>query len=89
MVVPNPNGDPDIHLTVQQGVSATSVATVATSLTVFTLIYGVLAVAWFVLIKRHAETGPSATTSPTSSDEPGMHDDAADDEPAEHLSFAY
>ncbi|MEH3154447.1 MAG: cytochrome ubiquinol oxidase subunit I [Gordonia paraffinivorans] len=89
MVVPNPNGDPNIHLTVQQGVSATSVATVATSLTVFTLIYGVLAVVWFVLIKRHAETGPSATTSPTSSDEPGMHDDAADDEPAEQLSFAY
>ncbi|MGJ0120404.1 cytochrome ubiquinol oxidase subunit I [Williamsia sp. MIQD14] len=91
VVVPNPTGDPGIHLTVAQGVSANSVGAVLTSLITFTVIYGVLAVVWFGLIRRYVIEGPldhDAHPPGTGGDTP---DDAdpADHAASERLSFAY
>ncbi|MGW6728097.1 cytochrome ubiquinol oxidase subunit I [Nocardia sp. NPDC055029] len=92
-VVPNPTGDPNIRMTVQQAVSDHAPATVVFSLVVFTLLYGVLAVVWFYLIRRYTVAGPDEPTPPT----PGEGPDGPDtgrhhkpEEPAvEQLSFAY
>ncbi|MBV8345987.1 MAG: cytochrome ubiquinol oxidase subunit I, partial [Mycolicibacterium sp.] len=58
IVAPNPTGDPMVRFTVQQGVSANSVGMVILSLTVFTVIYAVLAVIWFWLMYRDVREGP-------------------------------
>ena len=58
IVAPNPTGDPQVHLTVQQGVSDHSAAVVVISLVTFTAIYAVLAVIWFYLLKRYIVEGP-------------------------------
>lgn len=83
VVVPNPTGDQLVRLTVQQGVSAHSAGTVMVSLTVFALLYGMLAIIWFWLIRRYVIEGPqehdSEPVPPKSRDE----DDVAP------LSFAY
>ncbi|WP_181698700.1 cytochrome ubiquinol oxidase subunit I [Nocardia sp. GTS18] len=76
-VVPNPTGDPNIRMTVQQAVSEHAPMTVLFSLIVFTLLYGVLAAVWFYLIRRYTIAGP---------DEPVHHDGPPADE---QLSFAY
>ncbi|QGU05459.1 Cytochrome bd ubiquinol oxidase subunit 1 [Corynebacterium comes] len=53
-----PNMEDEIHMIVDFGVSHHSTATVWTSLITFTLLYGVLAVAWFWLMRRHVIAGP-------------------------------
>ncbi|MEU6561268.1 cytochrome ubiquinol oxidase subunit I [Nocardia nova] len=77
VVVPNPTGNPDIRMTVQQAVSGHTAGTVLTSLIVFTLLYGVLAVVWFFLMRRYVIAGPEQPPSESES--------AAVDK----LSFAY
>ncbi|MGS2808402.1 cytochrome ubiquinol oxidase subunit I [Nocardia sp. MW-W600-9] len=92
-VVPNPTGDPNIRMTVQQAVSDHATATVVFSLIVFTLLYGVLAVVWFYLIRRYTIAGPDEPTRPTPGDGPNGPDTGRHhkpEEPAvEQLSFAY
>ncbi|WP_084078564.1 cytochrome ubiquinol oxidase subunit I [Demequina sp. NBRC 110057] len=79
VVAPNPDGVDEIMLMTMFGVSeATSVAEVAISLTVFTLLYAVLGVFWFLLMKRYASEGaPSPEPEEVSSD------------PDRPMSFAY
>ncbi|WP_067861912.1 cytochrome ubiquinol oxidase subunit I [Nocardia shimofusensis] len=96
VVVPNPTGDPLLRMTVQQGVSDHATSTVVISLVVFTLLYGLLAVAWFYLMRRYVIEGPDPASRP----EPHGPEDYTggaggdrgekDREPAvEQLSFAY
>lgn len=91
VVVPNPTGDPNLSMTVQQGVSDHAPGTVITSLVVFTLLYGLLAVVWFYLMRRYVIAGPEpAAPAKTGAgpDDTGPDRDA--EEPAvEQLSFAY
>lgn len=82
VVAPNPTGDPDIRMTVQQGVSANAPGTVLFSLIVFTLLYGVLAVVWFYLMRRYVVTGPEEPAAAAPAAPSGA-------EPVEKLSFAY
>jgi cytochrome d ubiquinol oxidase subunit I len=58
IVAPNPTGDANIRMTVDKAVSPiVTTATVLTSLVVFTLLYGLLAVVWFGLMKRYTVEG--------------------------------
>jgi cytochrome bd ubiquinol oxidase subunit I len=83
IVVPNPAGDQQVRLTVSQGVSDHAPGIVVTSLVTFTLVYAVLAVIWFWLLKRYIVEGPQEhDAEPTPPPAPG------DDEVAP-LSFAY
>jgi cytochrome bd ubiquinol oxidase subunit I len=83
VVVPNPTGDQLVRMTVAQGVSDHAAGTVLFSLGVFTLLYGVLAVIWFWLMRRYIVEGPQEHDSePIPPKEP----DEADVAP---LSFAY
>jgi cytochrome d ubiquinol oxidase subunit I len=50
VVAPNPTGDQQVRLTVAEGVSSHAPGMVVTSLVMFTLVYGVLAVIWFWLL---------------------------------------
>lgn len=82
VVAPNPTGDQMIRMTVQQGVSGVSAGTILTSLIVFTVLYGALAVAWFYLMRRYVVAGP----------EPAQDDSATPrmtGESVDKLSFAY
>ena len=83
VVVPNPTGDQMLRLTVDQGVSGHRPAMVLTSLIMFTLVYAVLAVIWFWLIRRYVVEGPLEHDS-----EPAPPTPPGDDELAP-LSFAY
>ena len=83
VVVPNPTGDQLVRLTVQEGVSDHAAGMVVVSLTVFTLLYGVLAVVWFYLMRRYVVEGPLEHDS-----EPAPPSPPAEDELAP-LSFAY
>lgn len=83
VVAPNPTGDPDIHLTVAQGVSNHSAAMVWVSLVTFTAIYAVLAVFWFYLLRRYIVTGPQEHDCEPAPPTPPADDDVAP------LSFAY
>lgn len=92
VVAPNPTGDQSLRLMVQQGVSDHVSGTVITSLVVFTLLYGALAVVWFYLMRRYTIAGPEAPAAirsddggPDDTQEGGRHR-AAD---VEQLSFAY
>lgn len=83
VVVPNLDGDESIRLTVADGVSGHAVGMVVTSLVTLTLVYGVLAVVWFWLLRRYVAEGPQDhDCEPTPPAPPG------DDEVAP-LSFAY
>ncbi|GAB4582894.1 cytochrome ubiquinol oxidase subunit I [Nocardia sp. IFM 10818] len=82
VVAPNPTGDQSIRMTVQQGVSGVSAGTILTSLIVFTLLYGLLAIGWFYLMRRYVVAGPEPAA--TESDTPKMTGDSV-----EKLSFAY
>ncbi|MGN2641838.1 cytochrome ubiquinol oxidase subunit I [Nocardia takedensis] len=94
VVVPNPTGDQNLRLAVQDGVSDHATGTVITSLVVFTLLYAALAVVWFYLMRRYVIHGPDdpPRTPPSG---PDISDDTPDrhrgsEEPAvEQLSFAY
>jgi cytochrome bd ubiquinol oxidase subunit I len=83
IVVPNPTGDQQIRLTVAQGVSDHVPAMVVTSLVTFTVVYAVLAVVWFWLLKRYIVEGPQEHDA-----EPAAPPAPGDDEVAP-LSFAY
>ena len=83
-VHPNPDGDPLIRLTVGQGVSAHGPALVWVSLVSFTLVYAVLAVIWFYLVRRYVTAGPHEhDAEPTAS---GPREATTSRAP---LSFAY
>ena len=56
--------------------------TIITSLTVFTLLYGALAVVWYVLMKRYTKQGPLESDTQVAD----VGADADDDAP---MSFAY
>lgn len=56
VVHPNPD-DPTVRLMTLQGVSSHPAGWVVASLIAFTLVYGVLAVVWFLLIRRTALQG--------------------------------
>jgi cytochrome d ubiquinol oxidase subunit I len=83
VVVPNPTGDQMVRLTVQQGVSDHSAGMVWFSLIVFTLLYGVLAVIWFYLMRRYVVEGPQEHDSEPAPPAPPQSGDVAP------LSFAY
>jgi cytochrome d ubiquinol oxidase subunit I len=83
IVVPNPTGDQQVRLTVSQGVSDHAAGMVVTSLVTFTLVYAVLAVIWFWLLKRYVAEGPQEHDA-----EPAPPPSPGDDEVAP-LSFAY
>ena len=83
IVVPNPTGDQQVRLTVSQGVSDHAAGIVVTSLVTFTLVYAVLAVIWFWLLKRYVAEGPQEHDA-----EPAPPPSPGDDEVAP-LSFAY
>jgi cytochrome d ubiquinol oxidase subunit I len=83
VVAPNPTGDQDVRLTVAQGVSGNATGTVVTSLVMFTLVYAVLAVGWFYLLKRYIAEGPlEHDAEPAPPSPPGEQEVAP-------LSFAY
>jgi cytochrome bd ubiquinol oxidase subunit I len=83
VVAPNPTGDQAVRLTVQAGVSDHAVSTVVLSLVVFTLLYGVLAVFWFWLMRRYVVAGPQEhDAEPAPPAPPGEQETAP-------LSFAY
>ncbi|MCX0269776.1 cytochrome ubiquinol oxidase subunit I [Nocardia zapadnayensis] len=82
VVVPNPTGDQDLRLMVQQGVSDHAAATVWVSLITFTVVYGLLAVVWFYLMRRYVLEGPERPPG-----EPAA--ESAEKPVAEQLSFAY
>ena len=83
VVVPNPTGDPRVHLTVQEGVSGHGTGMVVLSLVTFMLVYAVLAVIWFWLMKRYAAEGPQEHDSEPAPPAPSGEQDLAP------LSFAY
>ncbi|WP_433665138.1 cytochrome ubiquinol oxidase subunit I [Nocardia sp. CA-128927] len=91
VVVPNPTGDPNLRLMVQQGVSNHSAGVVLFSLIVFTLLYGALAVVWFYLMRRYVIHGPDpapvVAEGPDDTDGSGGH--RAEEPAVEQLSFAY
>ncbi|MFI9406209.1 cytochrome ubiquinol oxidase subunit I [Nocardia sp. NPDC052316] len=93
VVVPNPTGDPNLRLMVQQGVSNHSAGVVLFSLIVFTLLYGALAAVWFYLMRRYVVHGPDPAPVVTGDDKPddtGGPGRPGTEEPAvEQLSFAY
>jgi cytochrome d ubiquinol oxidase subunit I len=83
VVAPNPTGDQMIRITVREGVSHHAPAMVVVSLVTFTLVYGVLAVIWFWLLKRYTVEGPQEHDAQPASSAPTGADEVAP------LSFAY
>ena len=83
IVVPNPTGDRQVRFTVHEAVSHHASGMVVTSLVTFTLLYAVLAVIWFWLLKRYVVEGPLEHDA-----EPAAPRSPSDDEVAP-LSFAY
>jgi cytochrome bd ubiquinol oxidase subunit I len=83
VVVPNIDGDPNIHLTVQDGVSGHSAGMVWIGLITLTLTYAVLAVIWFYLLRRYISAGPLEHDSEPAPPKP------PDDDEVAPLSFAY
>ena len=83
VVVPNPTGDQLLRMTVDQGVSGHSAGMVFFSLSVFTLLYGALAVVWFWLMRRYIVEGPQEHDSEPAPPAPPREEDVAP------LSFAY
>jgi len=81
--VPNPTGDQHVRFTVHEAVSHHAAGMVVTSLVTFTLVYAVLAVIWFWLLKRYIVEGPLEHDA-----EPAAPRSPSDDEVAP-LSFAY
>jgi cytochrome d ubiquinol oxidase subunit I len=83
VVAPNPSGDQLIRITVREGVSSHAPGMVVTSLMTFTLVYAVLAVIWFWLLKRYVAEGPQEhDAEPAAPQAPSDHEVAP-------LSFAY
>jgi cytochrome bd ubiquinol oxidase subunit I len=79
VVAPNPSGIDGVRMLVRDGVSRVSAGTVLTSLVSFAVVYGVLAVVWFGLMRRYAAEGlPDVASTP-------LRDEDSD----QPLSFAY
>ena len=70
VVAPNPTGDQMIRLNVADGVSDHSAAVVVVSLATFTVVYAVLAVIWFWLIRRYVVEGPQEHDSEPAAPDP-------------------
>jgi cytochrome d ubiquinol oxidase subunit I len=97
VVVPNPNGDQTIRLTVADAVSGHSTMMMAFSIVTFAAVYGVLYLLWFALLRRYVIEGPHLHDE--DEDEDDDHGDDADGpdgappgtagKPADQLSFAY
>ncbi|MFZ1176855.1 MAG: cytochrome ubiquinol oxidase subunit I [Mycobacterium sp.] len=83
IVAPNPTGDQQVRFTVGEAVSDHAPGMVITSLATLTLVYAVLAVIWFWLLKRYIAEGPQEHDA-----EPAAPQAPSDDEVAP-LSFAY
>ncbi|MUM35086.1 cytochrome ubiquinol oxidase subunit I, partial [Mycolicibacterium sp. CBMA 361] len=83
VVANNPTGDPNLHLTIRQGVSAHGAGTVWISLITFTALYAALAIVWFWLLRRYTLEGPLEHDSEPAPPTPPGSDDVAP------LSFAY
>ncbi|BBX16660.1 cytochrome ubiquinol oxidase subunit I [Mycolicibacterium duvalii] len=83
VVVPNPTGDQLVRMTVQEGVSGHPAGLVLFSLVMFTLVYGMLAVVWFWLMRRYVVEGPQEHDTEPAPPKPPSDDDVAP------LSFAY
>ncbi|HXO54827.1 MAG TPA: cytochrome ubiquinol oxidase subunit I [Mycobacterium sp.] len=83
VVVPNPTGDQLVRMTVRSGVSDHAAGMVVLSLAVFTVMYGVLAVVWFWLMRRYVVEGPLEHDSEPAPPRPPGEDEVAP------LSFAY
>jgi cytochrome bd ubiquinol oxidase subunit I len=83
IVVPNPTGDQHVRFTVHEAASHHAPGLVVTSLVTFTLVYAVLAVVWFYLLKRYVVEGPREHDA-----EPAPPR-APSDEDVAPLSFAY
>ncbi|SNS51133.1 cytochrome bd-I ubiquinol oxidase subunit 1 apoprotein [Micrococcales bacterium KH10] len=89
VVVPNPTGIDGVWLLTMRGVSPISPGLVLTSMIVFTLLYGVLAVVWYKLMHRYTVEGAPEEVhdeSPTRIGGRPVGSDSDDDAP---LSFAY
>lgn len=81
VVAPNPTGVDQVRMLTQDGVSTVvSVGSVLTSMITFTLLYGALAVVWYMLMKRYTAKGLEPLEAEASPEAGG------DDQP---LSFAY
>ena len=79
VVAPNPTGSDQIMLMTMFGVSeSTSVADVVISLATFTVVYSVLGVFWFLLMKRYVNEGA-----------PNPEPEEVSTDPDRPLSFAY
>jgi cytochrome d ubiquinol oxidase subunit I len=91
VVYPNPTGVDGVWLLTERGVSeVVSPTMVVISIIAFTLVYGVLAVFWFRLMKRYAAEGVADTEKDYSPDNPDNQPDPDDPAAAERpLSFAY
>ncbi|MEU7138935.1 cytochrome ubiquinol oxidase subunit I [Nocardia sp. NPDC046473] len=91
VVAPNPTGDLNLRLMVQQGVSNHSAGVVLFSLIVFTLLYGSLAVVWFYLMRRYVIHGPdpAAVVADGPGDTGGPGRPRTEEPAVEQLSFAY
>jgi cytochrome d ubiquinol oxidase subunit I len=86
VVAPNPTGVDGVWMVVADGVSPHGAWTVATSLVVFTLLYGALAVVWFGVMRRYAVEGaPLPQPDEVATGNGGPPDDAGD----RPLAFAY
>lgn len=83
IVVPNPTGDQQVRYTVHEAVSHHGSGVVVISLVTYTMLYAMLAVAWFWLLKRYVAEGPREHDA-----EPAAPHSPSDDEIAP-LSFAY
>jgi cytochrome bd ubiquinol oxidase subunit I len=83
VVAPNPTGDQMVRLTVQQGVSGHVTGMVVVSLVTLTVVYAVLAVIWFWLIRSYTAEGPQEHDSEPAPPAPPGEKDVAP------MSFAY
>jgi cytochrome d ubiquinol oxidase subunit I len=84
---PNPSGVDGVWMLTAKGVSTSvNAGTVLASLIAFTLLYGVLAVFWFRLMRRYAAHGVAASELDPSPEAQATDVDASGDQP---LSFAY
>jgi cytochrome d ubiquinol oxidase subunit I len=71
VVVPNPTGVQEVRMLTADGVSGIGASSVLVSMTVFTLLYGALAVVWFVLVRRGVLAGPQDDAAPAEADDAG------------------
>ncbi len=85
IVAPNPSGIDSVRMLTERGVSPIAPGLILTSMVVFTLVYGGLAIAWYKLMHRYTIDGiPLDVRDESPEAQPRADDDA--DAP---LTFAY